>query len=186
MSRLGNLVTGKRVAVVGRAGSILGTGSGRSIDRADVVIRVNWLLPIPENQWPDVGKRTDLVYTCILCDTARKLADAEGVPWMRLSSRRRNRVTRRWFPSPAGWKASTGFVCVAHILKEKPKSISLYGFDLMRSEHFQPRNPDGNSPEGSRTGRWLHNWDLEGDAWRRLLKRARRVKPDAIFREALR
>jgi hypothetical protein len=181
------LVKGKRVALVGRAGSILGTGAGPKIDAADVVVRVNWLmLPIPDEYAPDVGTRTDLVYTCMVCATARRTAEANGIPWKRASGGRRARISARLFPKKQVFRISTGCLAAVDLLRAGAKSVHLHGFDLMKSEHYQERTPDGNNPNGSRSGRWVHNWELERRAWLKLLKKHRgRLVPDRVFREAL-
>ena len=181
------LVSGKTVALVGRAGSILGTGHGPAIDAAEVVVRVNWLMiPVPEEYAPDVGTRTDLVYTCLLCATARRLAKENGIPWKRSSGGRRARWSAKLFPKREVWRMSTGCLAAVHLLKAGARRVNLYGFDLMRSEHYQERTPDGNNPDGSKSGRWLHDWDLERKAWLRLLKKhGSKLAPDAVFREAL-
>lgn len=176
---------GKRVAVIGRAGSIVGTGNGPAIDSADVVIRVNWLLPTADEYIPDMGARTDLVYTCRRCATARRLAEERGVPWNRVSSRRRLRVTNEWIKRPKEVRVSTGFMAVVDALREKPKQIRLYGFDMQRSQHVQERTPDGQNPRGSMVGAWHHAWGKERVAWRKLIHLHPIVIPDAIFAEVL-
>ena len=57
-----DLVRGRSVALVGRAGYLTGSALGAEIDAADVVVRVNWRLPIPRPQVVDTGARTDLIY----------------------------------------------------------------------------------------------------------------------------
>jgi len=179
------LVRGKRVAVVGRAGSIVGTGNGPAIDRADAVVRVNWLLPTAEEHIPDMGARTDLVYTCRQCATARRLAEEHGVPWARVSNVRRQRVTNEWIKRPKKVRVSTGFMAAVDVLDEEPKEIRLYGFDMQRSEHVQERTPDGHDPSGSFSGDWHHAWGKERAAWRRLVRAHPLIIPDAIFAEVL-
>jgi hypothetical protein len=181
------LVRGKRVAIVGRAGSIVGTGNGPAIDSADVVIRINWLLPTPERHIPDMGVRTDLVFTCVSCKTARNLAAREGVASMKGSGKARKRVTKRWFPKnrDPSVLATTGFVCADEVVMAGAAGVWLYGFDLFRSDHVQERAPDGNSLEGRKDGKWRHDANVEKKAWKRFLKKNRKVKPDPIFRSAL-
>jgi len=179
------LVRGKRVAIVGRAGSIVGTGNGPAIDGADVVVRVNWLLPTADEYIPDMGARTDLVYTCRHCATARRLAEEHGVPWARVNSVRRQRVTNEWVKRPKEVRVSTGFMAAVDVLEEEPKEIRLYGFDMQRSEHVQERTPDGHSPRGKKDGAWHHVWSKERIAWRKLIRTHPHIIPDAIFAEVL-
>ena len=181
------LVSGKRIALVGRAGSIVGTGHGPAIDGADVVIRVNWLLPTPEEHVPDMGARTDLVYTCLRCATARKLAAEHGVRAKRISGGYRLKVSRQFFPKREAFRVSTGLLAAVQCVRYGAARVNLYGFDLLRSEHVQERAPDGNNPRGSADGRWSHSWKVERRAWRLFVGNNRGVVvPDLIFRDVLR
>lgn len=56
------LVDGRRVAVIGSAESLIGTGDGHKIDSYDVVIRCNLERPIQEEHYKWVGSRTDVIY----------------------------------------------------------------------------------------------------------------------------
>jgi glycosyl transferase family 29 (putative sialyltransferase) len=59
------LVHGARVAVVGPARTVLGSGLGATIDSHDVVVRFNdtfELFPIPPRLATDIGTRTDVLY----------------------------------------------------------------------------------------------------------------------------
>ena len=180
------LVKGKRVAIVGRAGSIVGTGNGPAIDAADVVIRINWLLPTLPEHTPDMGERTDLVYTCSRCRTARRLAVAAGVRTHRISSGLRSRVSRQFFPKRKDYRVSTGLLCAVQCIRYGAARVELYGFDCQRSEHVQERTPDGHNPKGNRKRTWWHIWTVEEKAWRWLIRKHPAVLiPDPIFREVL-
>ena len=180
------LVKGKRVAIVGRAGSIVGTGNGPAIDAADVVIRVNWLLPTDPEYIPDMGERTDLVYTCSRCATSRRQATALGVRTHRISGGLRTKVSRQFFPKRSDYRVSTGLLCAVQCVRYGAARVELYGFDLQRSEHVQERTPDGHNPKGNKARTWWHIWTVEKKAWRRLIKsRPGIIYPDPIFREVL-
>jgi hypothetical protein len=58
-----DFVSGKKVAIVAHATSIVGTGMGSTIDSYDLVIRLNDSLPIPEELKPDIGTRCDILYS---------------------------------------------------------------------------------------------------------------------------
>jgi hypothetical protein len=190
-------VRGKRVAIVGRAGSILGRGQGKEIDAADVVVRVNWILPVPGDQVADVGSRTDLLYTCVNCEEARRVADEHGVPWVRVKSKRRSKVTDRYFPNPEGLRCTTGFLAVADVADAGARLVHVYGFDLFRSGHVQERWPDKSEawkqdrmasnpgPFHRPASGWQHNEGEEAKAWVRLLLRHRTIRPDALLQEAI-
>lgn len=55
-------LTGRRVALVGPAPTVIGSGLGKQIDSYDRVVRLNHALPIPPDLMADVGKRTDILY----------------------------------------------------------------------------------------------------------------------------
>ena len=56
---------GKSVVLVGPANSIIGTNLGKTIDKFDIVIRLNKALPIPLNLENDIGSRTDIIYNAL-------------------------------------------------------------------------------------------------------------------------
>ena len=58
-------VTGKTVAIIGPANSVVGTGRGSLIDKFDIIIRLNKALPIPTNLAKDIGSRTDVIYNAL-------------------------------------------------------------------------------------------------------------------------
>ena len=60
-----NYVSGKTVALVGPAKSILGTGKGYVIDKFDLVVRLNKSLPLPDALKEDIGTRTDIIYNSL-------------------------------------------------------------------------------------------------------------------------
>lgn len=180
---MNDLVKGKTVAVVGRAGSIIGTGNGPAIDAADVVIRINWVLPLEADQAPDVGTRTDLVYHCKRARTARATAEGLGVPTHRIRGKRRKRAGQRHFKRPAKFRPTTGLMCVLDCLGYGALEIRAFGFDVFRSGHVQEREPEGD--DYTRPLGWAHSPEEERRAWKRLIRRNKRFKPDAVMLEAL-
>ena len=58
-------ISGKCIALVGPAQSILGTGKGEIIDKFDLVVRLNKSLPLPSNIKQDIGTRTDIIYNSL-------------------------------------------------------------------------------------------------------------------------
>jgi len=184
MKSLSGLVRGKTVAIVGRAGSIEGTGHGAAIDQADVVIRINWVLPIPAPRVQDVGSRTDLVYHCKRARTAKKRAQDAGVETYRVSGKRRKREARRHFKKGKVFRPTTGMVCILEVLRCNPRQIRLYGFDVFRSGHIQERFPE--SDDYSKPLKWDHNPTEERRALARIVARNPKVVPDKILQEALR
>jgi hypothetical protein len=177
-------VKGKTVAIVGRAGSIMGTGHGAAIDSADIVIRINWLLPIPEDQAADVGTRTDLVYHCKRARTAKKNARDAGVATYRVSGKRRKREAKRHFKRGRIFRPTTGMVCILETLRAGPHEIRLYGFDFFRSGHVQERMPE--TDDYSKPLKWDHNPEEERRALKRIICRNPSIIPDRVLKEALR
>jgi hypothetical protein len=179
-----DLVAGKTVAIVGRAGSILRTNNGPSIDAADVVIRINWVLPIPEDQFPHVGSRTDLIFHCKRARTARITATGLGVPTMRCSGKARRIAAFNHFEKAKKLRPTTGFMAIVKALTAGAREVRLYGFDFFQSGHSQEREPDGD--DYSKPLAWAHSPTEERKAMRRLVERFRgRLIPDRILEGAL-
>lgn len=181
---LKNLVEGKTVAIVGRAGSISGTGNGAAIDACDVVIRINWVLPIPRNQEADVGARTDLVYHCKRARTARVEAMNHSVPTYRVKGKRRRLESKRHFKKFKSFRFTTGAMAVIETLRLNPTEIRLFGFDFFASGHIQAREPEGD--DYTRPLRWVHNPEIERKALKKIIARNPKIVPDAILKRALR
>lgn len=179
-----DLVEGKTVAIVGRAGSLLRNRNGKAIDSADVVIRINWVLPIPEDQAPYVGTRTDLVFHCKRARAARLTAEKFGVRTSRVRGKARRRAAERHFDNSRRFRPTTGFMAILGAITAGAHEIHLYGFDFFRSGHVQDREPDGD--DYSKPLAWLHSPTEERKAMKRLLGRFPQVKPDKILEEALR
>lgn len=58
-------LSGKSVALVGPAQSILNSGKGHLIDKFDIVTRLNKSIPLPEGLEKDIGTRTDIIYNSL-------------------------------------------------------------------------------------------------------------------------
>ena len=151
-----DLVKGKRVAVVGHASSIFGSGYGIEIDRHDVVVRCNLFDP-PEDKLDHTGIRTDLWYAGWVCDAPENIEFTRqghryGVPICRTSgttdTRRLKMINDSWgnynplnihigdAPSP-GCSTSTGLVAVWDCLRCGASMVSVYGMDCWRSNDYQ-------------------------------------------------
>lgn len=176
------LVEGKRVAVVGRAGSIRRAENGPQIDSADVVIRVNWVLPIKADDVRFMGSKTDLVYHCKRAKVARVTAKSFGVKT--LQCKRRKASARRNFKKWQRFRPTTGFMAVEQALMGGAHSVHVYGFDLFRSGHSQDREPDGD--DYSRPLAWAHSPTQERYAFNLLADRyPNRFFPDKILQGAM-
>lgn len=130
--------SGKYVAVVGRAGYLTTSNAGKGIDRADVVVRVNWTLPIiadPEH----VGSRTDVLYTHTGKGTQELIdaAKACGVEHTYQSTT----DARKRLADLAGadfrvWTPNTGTVAVWDALESGASGVIVAGFDFYRSNTY--------------------------------------------------
>ena len=73
--KLAKLVEGKRVAYVCPSPHLKGQKMGAYIDSHDLVVRVNQNFAMPENQWEDYGKRTDILVNCLNINKLRALVE---------------------------------------------------------------------------------------------------------------
>jgi hypothetical protein len=65
----GRYLAGKSVALVGPAPMIEGSRQAGLIESHDVVVRLNHALPVPPHLEPDVGRRTDVLYSNLVQTT---------------------------------------------------------------------------------------------------------------------
>jgi len=62
---LANFLKGKRIAYVCPSPHLQGLSQGQLIDSYDLVVRVNQAYHMPEKDWKDYGKRTDVLINCL-------------------------------------------------------------------------------------------------------------------------
>ena len=58
-------VSGRCIALVGPAESIINTNKGSVIDKFDLIVRLNKSIPIPTKLKDDIGSRTDIIYNSL-------------------------------------------------------------------------------------------------------------------------
>jgi hypothetical protein len=170
-------VRGLSVAVVGRAASLAGSGNGAEIDAADVVVRVNWALPL-EGAPEDIGTRTDLVYYCGGCHGQRDAAKTHGVAAMPVDKALRSRIARY----PKLVRATTGVVAVFDALRSGAREVRAFGFDFYRSGYVSPAPPW----DGKKVATWRHDAAEDRRILQALWRRDKRFRPDATLAAALR
>lgn len=170
---------GRRVAIVGRAGSLIGSRNGAKIDAADVVIRVNWVLPV-EGPPEDVGTRTDQVWHTGGAKSAIEAAKAHGVPSVRIDIPARAQLARCLYRM--GTHPTSGVATVFEVLGHSPASVFVCGFDFFDSGHVQERRPDGMA---NKTASWVHDPDEDARVMGDLIAGDERVEPDDILRRAI-
>lgn len=119
-------VSGQRVAVVGRALSLVDSGEGERIDAADVVVRINARLPLDAGTPEDRGERTDIVYHARRSKAEAKAAVRRGVPAQRVGSKFRRRLA--W--ERPEYRPFTGTVAVFWALCGGASEVYATGMDL--------------------------------------------------------
>lgn len=166
---LKRLVRGKRVAVVGNACSILGTGNGKEIDNHDCIIRFNH--GVPSKHPEDTGKKTTMVFLATTLSPA-EIKDFGGAYLVSRSNLCKNKCHYYLFSfdrcsfqneatqacrdamGPGKYsQASTGFIAVQFALAAGAKSIDLYGFDFFKTDTWHHDKPE----------KMLHNGDKESE-----------------------
>lgn len=168
-------VRGRTVAVVGRAASLSGSGNGEAIDACDVVVRVNWSLPV-EGDPADVGTRTDVLYYCAGCNGQKAAAQGAGVRAVKVDKALRKAIAHM----PAKVRPTTGVVAVFDALASGAATVLAFGFDLYATSYVAPAPPWS----GHKVARWRHDMREDRRLLRSLLADPRFV-PDAILRKAL-
>ena len=70
---LAKLIEGKRIAYVCPSPHLKDQRMGHYIDSFDLVVRINQSFSMPEEQWIDYGKRTDILMNCLNINKLRAL-----------------------------------------------------------------------------------------------------------------
>ena len=147
-ARLDAYLAGARVALVGPAGSFVGSGYGPEIDAHDVVMRVNWP-PMPDREHQrDFGSRMHVFVTAM--GHSRVLLDprfsiGEELSWIALSvagveymnvGGREIPVASPGVPDQLLYFAPatlTGIRTLAWLMEREFSSLDIYGFDFYHS-----------------------------------------------------
>tara|TARA_R110000824_G_scaffold36844_3_gene113933 strand:- start:84 stop:821 length:738 start_codon:yes stop_codon:yes gene_type:complete len=61
-----DLITKKKVALVGPAAYMVGSNLGTEIDKHDVVVRINRGIELLDKYKEDVGQKSDVLYSCLI------------------------------------------------------------------------------------------------------------------------
>lgn len=92
-NRYKNYLIGKKVALIGPAEYLTKLNTGEYIDSYDVVVRVNRGTEVIENYSKSIGKRTDILYNCLI-----KSPDNGGD--IRVKDYKRNKI--KWIATVPG------------------------------------------------------------------------------------
>lgn len=149
MDRLGQAVSGRTVAVVGNASSLLALDHGGAIDAHALVVRMNRGLPMaPASQ----GRRTSILAFSTFAKVADIIPafDADHLVWM--SPKRRDEAAAlgalsagvrfydlsRWrrLSDRLGARPSVGAMVLDLMDQHAPGKVTIYGFDFKQSPTF--------------------------------------------------
>lgn len=166
-------LAGQEVSLVGNARALVGSGLGKAIDDADMVIRIN---RAPLLHTPDAGHRLDWLVTSV--DPAD--LDAGMYLWM---TRRLDLLPYRiaasgrfyFFPhtyyrvlrARLGAKPSTGAMAIDLVTRSDAASLALYGFDFFASRSLSSNLTAEAAP---------HDFAAEAEWVRDLARSDRRVR----------
>jgi len=204
-------LAGKRVALVGSAASVLGTGLGAEVDGHDVVVRVNWSAPVPPALVADIGSRTDVLYH-VLRFNKQLVTRADVRRWIRarvgclvsVHPARKRRV--RHFAALAGdaiplvamtafrinmarslgTVPNTGVCALAHLLSADVKEVSVYGFDFYTTGHWLGQRNETPAQAAAQAGIVTgHNQPIQRAYVAQLLRTDPRLTVTQQLRDAL-
>lgn len=176
------LVSGRTVAIVGRAASLHGSWNGAAIDACDVVVRVNWMLP-PAGDPADVGSRTDILYHALGATHEPRAAKKARIRAIPVDHRLRKRLAKG---SNFDWRLhrpTTGTVAVFDALEAGAAEVCVFGVDFYATGYVTATPPKTEAREV--TWAWTHNMDQDRALLRELLASDHRFVPDAVLRSAL-
>ena len=147
------LIRGKKVAFVGPAPYLIGSGDGEKIDSYDTIIRTNGFCPVPSNLHGDYGSRCDILYLNVQYGKkilARKkgfdaqvklLVFKDSSQAARAKSLKRKIPSRRINPrllsamrNKIGAWPLTGSLVLLDLIKASPKVLYLTGFDFYKGK----------------------------------------------------
>lgn len=172
--------SGKRVAVVGRASGLGTSGQGAAIDACDLVVRVNWVLPLisaPEH----IGSRTDVIYHAVSGKEVKAAAVAAGVPLVQVDRRFRKRLAR----IRRGYRPTSGIVAIFDALRCGAAAVHAFGFDFYATGYVEPGDTGAGRRVRKRPLKWKHDAPTDLKLTRRLLAEPR-FHPDPVMLEILR
>lgn len=163
IKRYSDFLIGKRVVVVGPAAYTLGKGLGKWIDDHDVIVRLNWGVPVPESQKDDLGHRTDVLYKRLLKLGKMDFIDldewqSEKLKWVMAVDRGQQNANQFYFENrmrgsniqyliergarnelhrDLGTSPFIGASAIYHLLKHKVESVDVVGIDFYQSGYAE-------------------------------------------------
>jgi len=151
-------VTGKTVAIVGNAQSIIGKGYGKEIDSADTVIRINLWQPKPE-EIVDVGSRTDVNYIgAWIWDKEWGFSHLKP-EWESTGKLFGVRTIYKHQDIHSRYVCVTGLVCVIECLEIDCEELRIYGFDFLNTPDRYSKEDKTNIPKDV-VDVWEHSYGV--------------------------
>lgn len=173
-------VRGKRVAIVGKAGSIIGSGEGKLIDSYDIVVRVNQKLPLDPKLHPDMGSRTDILYTNHGISSTIQAAVKAQIATEKYNKEYRGRLSQR-----GGYTPFTGTVCIFQMLDRGASEVYVTGMDLYSGDAVTPSAKNGRLKLSNKNSYAYHDPNGDKDMLRKLLESDPRFKPSPKLLECI-
>jgi hypothetical protein len=159
-------ITGKRVAFVGPAQTLIGIGHGELIDSYDIVVRTGGSFPVKPKYYIDYGKKCNVLYINMLF--ARKTTlpihtySQNGLDYLIMKNDQKGIVSRyknsplkirnsfaEWHEArkKLGFSPLMGNFIIYDILKANPAELYLTGMDCYQNgtnyvESYLPENTD--------------------------------------------
>lgn len=209
---LSGMLRGRRVALVGPSVTAEETGHGIEIESYDLVARVNFQWPIPEERITDLGRRMDILYHCCNGDRPirgllenpqflktkfmcyergleslllRSFCRDNNIPSLCVSESFRD-LTDILRSAP-----NTGTVAIHHLLKFPIQELFVVGFSFFQDPYYKGYPGDGADPshwvnQKSPTEIWEHQFGPQLEYFRRLTLSDRRIRVDKRLQEILR
>lgn len=190
---------GKSVALIGRAPYLIGSGLGTEIDGADMVVRVNWHLPLSRGlKAVDVGSRTDVLY--LMPSAARgsreRAGRVAGAHIRIVDKTYRERLTYNAlakYGREIVWKSylpNSGTVAIFDILDAGAAEVRVYGFDLHTSSTYVDTGARHHNRERwarvrKSSARQAHDPEVDRRLLVDLRNQEARFKPDARLTSVL-
>ncbi len=195
------LLTGKRVVLVGPAQHTIGLKKGAEIESFDLVVRLNFQWPVAKDVESDLGSRMDILYHCcngdfpierllvpelrnakfVLAEQgvhSRRLArhcDGIGVPCLYTSD------LYHELKNKLGAPPSTGLIALTDILSHDVSELRVIGMTFGRTSYYP-----GYLGRGAQGGVWQHDFSAEAKLVKELAKGDFRLRFDEISADALR
>ena len=131
-------ISGKSVAIVGPAASLIGENNGEKIDSHDIIVRINNDFPLSSKLSKDIGSRTDVLYHVsgpakrakeIACQTGCDAVELlDGIQWCvtRAAIAKKKEKIKRFM------KSNSVIFRLKHENKIKVIEISRFGAEIQK------------------------------------------------------